>query len=439
MADPWPQVLVYEDITVVPMAEMFQGPRETTKGGPVWPDWDAQPRSRHYRDGLTADVRPEDAAPEATIDDGRPYFWIGAIVDHFGHFLAEFATRILPTITACPEAVLVFTGHVDYPFLKYERSPPFVKALLAWYDVPEERVLVVDRPTRFRKLSVVPEPEVLGEQFPGDPCPAYLAALDAWVAHKLGPRERRGTVFVTRSGQAYRFGGEGALDAAFRAWGAEVVRPETLSLPGQVAAYAGAETLVFSEGSAIHGLQLLGSLGRVIILARRPGMRIAEWKLRPRARSLAYVDASQSIVAGLFPADNGMRGSIDLARSYSVLNTEATLGGLAVQGMDLRPHWDEAAFRATEAADLDAFRDQMWTSVRHNPASLRPLLKGLRICGVRGARAHGRWLVARQAEAQGWRGTAGAVRRRAWLGYYEAAAALSVLGPAVRAVKKLRA
>ena len=291
---------------------MFQGARAAMTGGPIWPDWEREPRSRHFRDGMTADRLPEDAAPVDHVDDGRPYFWIGPIVDHFGHFLAEFSTRILPTLVASPDAVLVFTGHVGSPYLRFDAAPAFVKALLDWYDVPPERVMVVPHATRFRRLSVVPEPELLGEQFPGEPGPAYLSHRQEWVDRKIGATTRRGTVFVTRSRQPYRFGGEAYLDEALRASGIAVVRPEALSLPEQIATYARAETLIVSEGSAIHELELLGTLGRVIVLARRPGLRIAEAKLAARTTGLVYIDAVKSIVAGHYPADNGMRGSIDV-------------------------------------------------------------------------------------------------------------------------------
>lgn len=85
-----------------------------------------------------------------------------------------------------------------------------------------------------------------------------------------------------------------------RAAGATVLRPETQSVEEQLRAYVEAATVIFAEGSAVQSTRLLGrSLGDVVVMRRRPGDRIAEDGLRPRAASLRYWDALDGVVSGL--------------------------------------------------------------------------------------------------------------------------------------------
>ena len=55
----------------------------------------------------------------------------------------------------------------------------------------------------------------------------------------------------------------------------------------QLQLYRRARVVIFSEGSAVHALQLLGHLDcDVVILVRRPGNQLAAASLEPRVRSL---------------------------------------------------------------------------------------------------------------------------------------------------------
>ena len=72
---------------------------------------------------------------------------------------------------------------------------------------------------------------------------------------------------VTRNG---RIMGESYLETYFKKIGINIVRPETLSIQKQVEIYASAKNLIFSEGSAVHGLQLLGrTMCDVFIIKRK--------------------------------------------------------------------------------------------------------------------------------------------------------------------------
>jgi hypothetical protein len=100
-----------------------------------------------------------------------------------------------------------------------------------------------------------------------------------------------------------RFAGESYLDEALAAAGVTVFHPESADLHGQFRLYRRARCLIFSEGSALHVLQLLGHLdAEIIILARRPWARMTAVTLRPRVRRLRYVRAARGFICGLLPS-----------------------------------------------------------------------------------------------------------------------------------------
>ena len=94
---------------------------------------------------------------------------------------------------------------------------------------------------------------------------------------------------VSRAGIAQRGGGghagESYLIGLLRSKGVTVLDPGQADLSVQMAAYAGAVRLIFAEGSALHGRQLLGRVAQDIdVLRRRPGKVMAQAQLQPRCR-----------------------------------------------------------------------------------------------------------------------------------------------------------
>jgi hypothetical protein len=187
------------------------------------------------------------------------------------------------------------------------------------------------------------------------------------------------------------------LDRAFRAAGATVIRPESLPVADQLRTYASHETLVFSEGSALHGLQLLGrNVGRVVVLGRRGNGRFGEHFVAPRAEDYQFLRTSKAWVTGLEPD-----GGPNEYEGIAVFDVPALLGGLRELGIDLEPHWRPGDFAGAEAADVRQWiRSRGRVLVSRHPRSVRQLVSGLRRSGVPGARALG-WRLRLQA-ARRW-------------------------------------
>lgn len=331
----------FDDVPIMPYTRLLGGgsPHE---GGPVWPDWERQTTARHCRKGQPCDHPPIELPIEDIL--AEPVAWAGPIVPHFGHQISEFSLRILPTLAEWPEAVFAFAANPLRKITSPATAPGFFRDILAWFGVAPERTRVLAKPTLAPRLCVAPQAEQLGRI---GPAPDYLDLLDALARQRLGRPVRRGRLYVSRAGQSARFAGERYLETTLVAAGVTVFRPEKVALAQQLRRYAIAEHVIFAEGSALHGTQLLGrTLGRVSILCRRPGSRVAEVFVQPRAQSLEYLDFGAKLIHGLDEA-----GKAADSRGITVLDEALLLDGLERLGIPIRRHWDSARYQAACVAD----------------------------------------------------------------------------------------
>jgi hypothetical protein len=168
--------------------------------------------------------------------------------------------------------------------------------------------------------------------------------LDSHTKVRLGDVQKKGSLYVSRAAQRSRFAGEGYLEDLFRRLGFRILRPEDVPLEEQLRAYAGAEAVVFAEGSALHGPQLMGRvLGDVKVLSRRPGSGLARWSLEPRSRSLSYVDAVRGQLQCLLIGERTWPFA-----GLTLLDPEK----LAVE-LPIGDAWDAATFDEAVEADIE--------------------------------------------------------------------------------------
>ncbi|WP_374585882.1 hypothetical protein [Ideonella dechloratans] len=284
---------VYTDILVAPVQALLAGFHggAVHQAGPIYPDFDTPSPARHWRAEVPVDVCPRPPAEGASVDrlEGEA-LWGGCLVNHFGHFLAEFVHRLLPAAQARPELPILY---VTRPGQAAQPLPGFIQAVFAYLGVAE-RVRVLDRPTRVDRLWVAPQAERLGGS---PPAADYLAVLATCQA-RLPAAPPGDVLFVSRAGVGEGLVGEGLLERYFETLGAQVYRPELHPLPAQLATYLAHAQLVFTEGSALHGLQLLGRLpGEVTVLSRRPG-RFGQAFLASRVAALHHVPLAGPAVHG---------------------------------------------------------------------------------------------------------------------------------------------
>jgi Glycosyltransferase 61 len=339
----------FRDVLVTPYSDLLLvGPQRLVhRGGPHWPDFESQYEARHQRRGECVDDEPEWQASQHRLEDR--WAWAGPICAHFGHQLLEFSTRLVPTLAEDRDARFLFAVPPSGRFGSIDETPRFFRELLEWFGIHPSRCHVVTAPTVVDDLSVVPQSEQLGGPGPSE---SHLDVMDALTYRRLGLPERRDVVYVSRAGLSARFCGEALLEDALVACGVHVVRPETLPLAQQLEAYASARLLIFAEGSAMYGPILLGrTLAEVVVLTRRPGWRLANKSLSPRARSLRYFDAIEELV----PGRNWRGESVEFA-GLTILDDEMLLGVFDSLDIPVRRHWDARRYADCRTEDLQAHR-----------------------------------------------------------------------------------
>jgi hypothetical protein len=277
----------YSELVIQPVIAILSSPvgGKEHLAGPIYPDFENQGYSRHLRgSGQPIDECPPMPEVSSIEPLDEEFLYGGCLIDHFGHFIAEFIHRILTSIQVYPGLRVIFVGA---PGVSQASLPSFISHIFTYLGI-SDRVLIVDKPVRVRRLYVFPQEEYLGGP---PPQLSYLHALHTVQKQKLTPLRSVGDVlFVSRSKQQRGgFAGEFVLDALFASLGATVFYPEEHSLTDQLNTYISYRRIIFSEGSALHGLQLLGQLeAEVTVLCRRHGQFGSNF-LRPRVRKLDYV------------------------------------------------------------------------------------------------------------------------------------------------------
>jgi hypothetical protein len=317
-------------------------------GGPVWPEAARETfvRFESRRERIDQLLDPVERC-EARIE--RPCVWGGYIQPHFGHMVAEHAGRLLWSSHARPDDLVELAAE---PGATMATLPPFVAELLSWYGMDADRIHLLDRPTLARELRVAPQAEPFHGDPPGED---YLDLLDHH-AERAGLRPTASEhLYVGRVGLPGRAKaghvGEGYLAGVLARLGVRVLDPAALPLREQLAAYAGARHLIFAEGSAVHGRQLLGRADQTItVIVRRRRSRLAARNLGPRCTSLAYVEAARATVAPVL-----WYGARLSSLALAFYDVPALHRGLAARGLDVTSVWDDEAYQAACRADLEAW------------------------------------------------------------------------------------
>lgn len=336
---------IFEDIPILP-AQFID--RTMYGGGPLWPDFARQIGPRHGRHGRPIDTRPPSPTGAVTEIPGA-VAWGGQVYHHFGHQIADYASLIIQTRIERPDDPVLFLLRPDG---KPEALPKHFYQIMDWLGLPKEQIVLINSAHRARRLYVAPQAEQLPDI---GPSAGYLDALDAnWHRHRLAPIDSE-FLYVSRAAMlrtgAGGHAGERYLVERLQAAGASVLVPEQAPLRHQIRAYAGARHILFSEGSAMHGRQLLGHFEQSItVLNRRPLARTALHLLRPRCDELIYAEVVHSLLSMVRP--DGTPRAVD---ALSLLEPSRLLDCLSNVGVDLHAGWDSEAYGAARDADILAW------------------------------------------------------------------------------------
>lgn len=322
--------------------------------GVHWPDFENQTHARLWRGSRRVCTLPEiqhDGSTRIT----EPGLFVSMYDNHFGHMVAETIPRIPQSLAEAPELPLYFSARAGFGLANVS---PMFRSVLGWLNVPLDQIRFIGHPTEFRDLTIAMQAEHLD----GPPTAEdYLPLLEARIAGQLDMPRPEGIAFVSRAALAPekgRHAGERYLADCLESLGVRVVYPENLTLHEQMKAYASAKYLVFSEGSALHGRQLLGRIDQHIsILRRRLRSTIAQHQIAPRSASLTYVG---SFGGSLLTTDaDGRKIDHSMMSFYAVAPVIEHFESL---GVPLRKVWDWAAYNRARDADVLA-----WVGAMYDP------------------------------------------------------------------------
>lgn len=302
--------IAFDDLPVLPYEHWRRtSPDGRLRGGPLFPaeapDWVHMPV-----DNGTRWLRGPAEAP-AGLDvpplPGR-FAFVGPAVHHFGHMVAEFLHRlwVLREQPGLTPLLVRATGR--------RGVPGFVAEYLDLIGAPAP--VLVGTPCRVGHLVVGEPGRVIG----AGASAAYGRLVGAMLPQALlSPSGQARRLAVLRGHlQTGRCIGEAWIEDVLAGQGYRVLRPENHSLAEQIAAVTGAEEIVFSEGSALHLLDLLPPVrARVAVLGRRPAMVVVRDCVaekapgfvvyrppfiigsmateNPRANALTFIDPSDAL------------------------------------------------------------------------------------------------------------------------------------------------
>ena len=191
----------------------------------------------------------------ATAKLAGRHLYAGPLFGIFGHDLVELPGRLWPLLDAGERfdgiVVQKFTPGVDGVQLRLDQT---IATVLAAFDIGFERIHLVEAPTEVEDL-LVPEPALhinhFGLPVLGD-CFRRIAARHAGLSPRLPGRG----LYLSRTGiggtGASRVANEPEVEAAARRAGLQVLHPQRLGLPLQIALMAEAGAIAGTDGSALH-------------------------------------------------------------------------------------------------------------------------------------------------------------------------------------------
>jgi hypothetical protein len=256
-------------------APIVTGPPHGFRGGVVLGDGQGDSRLRHSRYWKAVDSFRL-APTSSEVVKGAYTYW-GPYYEHFGHMMAEFVHRVIPSMNFDFPKNYILIGDVNLPRSKDIKPPHYFRDILYFLDINFDDILIINNDATVERLFICEQ----GSDFGGGPKFGYLDHLDRFSGPRLeylmgAPWSMR-KVYVSRS--KVRAGGnylgENYVESLLRSEGFDIFYPEECGLVDQMQVYRSADTLVFSEGSSCHGIEFFGnkSLNDCHMIERRASHR----------------------------------------------------------------------------------------------------------------------------------------------------------------------
>ena len=281
----------------MPFLELQRGPAggSSYKGGAIHCAETLEPALRHFRGDRCIDnpVFPSEDILQSTPLKSGNWFWCGPLCHHFGHQIADFGSRVLLSSLDWRPGFLLWMRR------NHEHSSelqPWEQFILDYLNPAGKPVVIESEAIRVKNLVVYPQQA----RMHASPTLAHLEALTL-LQLQLEPVDVADVVYISRSQVAPctnssdllgAYAGELAFEHVLASKGVQVLHPENLSVKEQLKIYKSARSLIVAEGSAQHGLELLGydQSKNVIVICRRPQKEELQLPLKARFPKTDFVE-----------------------------------------------------------------------------------------------------------------------------------------------------
>lgn len=181
---------------------------------------------------------------------------------HFGHVLVEWLTRLWPVVSdSYKKHKIVFVG------IQKKQLPGYVFEILNLLGVGSERVLFINRPTKFRCVTVPEQGGVINLCSSKRMADLYAAITENVCSNNRFPVAERIYLSRTKFGQKKDFG-EKQIQNIFEKNGYKVIYPETMSLAQQIYTVSHCKYLAGLCGTAMHMSVFMPRGGTVVTMRR---------------------------------------------------------------------------------------------------------------------------------------------------------------------------
>ncbi|MEM8662076.1 MAG: glycosyltransferase 61 family protein [Pseudomonadota bacterium] len=244
--------------------------------------------ARYSKDGVVCDTAPPEFAKEPRHLAGR-YVYGGFLMKHFGHLITECVHRLwVSSLSEFRDLPVVFMAR-----RKDIVDETLLRGLREHFRCGE--IIVLDEDTLVETLVIGES----GKQLKRPCAPAY----QRWLTDHIRLQEYTDPqlpekICILRGHLPHgKLIGEREIESWLHAEGYHSLRPENLSLSRQLAHLCSAKKIVFTEGSAVHLLDLLPPISAsVAVIRRRPATVTAQTSLQSKVdKPCIYYRVAQAL------------------------------------------------------------------------------------------------------------------------------------------------
>ena len=255
------------------------------------------------------------------VSSNETVIFSGIMVCHFGHFLTDCLTRMWYIVQN-----LELEHKVVFLMVKTSRLQElkiWVYQLLDLMGLPEDRIVILDKPTQFKSVIVPDQSARIRYDFTKE----FLEPF-RHVTSRIRPSNVK-KLFLTRGKNlqsAMHLCNQNYFEAFFHAKGYTVVSPETLSITDQIALVSGADEVATFLGTLAHWSLFSHEGARWTMLTRVEGLASRQTLINEAVGlDWYFVDTAKNFLYAEQGGGVNLLGSTDQWRRYALEHHGVTL------------------------------------------------------------------------------------------------------------------